>query len=117
MRRAHPLLAAMILAGLGAQGAQAYGLSQIQMPLPRGITTMDRCLAHGRGVLERAGLTVLGANENSVGGEPRDATTLATIFCVMEGGVAVISVAGDGTSTTDAVALRLRDAWQPRGGK
>lgn len=117
MRRTHPLLAALLLAGLGAPDAQAYGLSQIQMPLPQGINSMESCITHARGVLERAGMTILGSNANSVGAEPRDASTLATVFCVMEGGVAVISVAGRNTEATGPVATQLRDTWQARTGK
>lgn len=117
MHRTRTLLAALLLATIGAQGAQAYGLSQIQMRLPQGTNSMDRCLTFARGVMERAGLTILGTNDNSVGAEPQDASTLATIFCVIEGGAAIISVAGENTAATDPVAIRLRDSWQPRGGK
>lgn len=117
MHATRPMLAALMMTALGAHGAGAYGISQIQMALPQGTNTMERCLTHARGVMERAGLTILGSNDNSVGAEPQDASTLATIFCVLEGGVAVISVAGQNTAATGPVATRLRDAWQGRGGK
>lgn len=41
MRPTRPLLSALLLAGLGAPGAGAFGLSQIQMPLPQGINSMS----------------------------------------------------------------------------
>lgn len=102
------------LAALPLSQANAYGVSQIHFSIGRN-SPMPDCHQRARDVFERAGLRVLGTGNASVGAEPQDGTTLATIYCIPSAGVVVATVAGDNTQTTAPVLERIREAWSGGG--
>ncbi|HEY4253107.1 MAG TPA: hypothetical protein VGM87_17990 [Roseomonas sp.] len=124
MRISALCLVAAGLAALPMAQASAYGVSQIHFSINRN-SPMPDCHQRARDVLERAGLRVLGTGNASVGAEPQDGQTLATIYCIPSAGVVVATVAGENTAATAPVLERIREAWngqvsgggQPGGGQ
>lgn len=100
-------LAAM---GIAVAGANATGLNLTYVMLPRNMS-VDDCKDFGRNALRRAGLTLLSNTAEAAWGEIQP-NILASVYCIVDHGIAVVSVAGPNTNMTAPISNEIASYLQ-----